>query len=57
MKLQFTTIELTPSKNNDGKFNILISKVKVLDRNGKYVKFAKLNRELLKVLKNLTIEI
>lgn len=55
MKLQFTTIELIPAKFNSN--NILISKVKVLDENGKYIKFAKLNKELLKVLKDVTIEI
>ncbi len=55
IKLQFTTIELIPAKYNSK--NILISKVKVLDENGKYIKFAKLNKELLEVLKNATIEI
>lgn len=57
MKIQIITADLEPSKNNDGKFNILISKVKVMDRNGKYIKFAKLNKDLLKVLKNKTIDI
>jgi len=55
IKLQFTTIELVPAKFNSN--NILISKIKVLDENGKYIKFAKLNNELLGLLKNVTIEL
>ena len=53
-QIQFTTIDLIPAKfGND----IRISKVKLLDMNGKYLKFAKLNNDLIKLLKNITIEI
>jgi hypothetical protein len=46
---EISTIEL---KENDwGKFDLLISKVKVSDKNGKFIKFAKINKELLIALK------
>ena len=54
MKIQIVTAELIPDKY--GK-HIKITKVKVLDSDGKYMKFAKLNTELLEVIKNTTIEI
>ena len=50
MKFEITTIEL--KENEYGKNDLLISKVKVLDDNGKYIKFAKLNESLLNALKN-----
>jgi hypothetical protein len=49
LNFEFTTIEL--EKNKFGKFDLLVSKVKVTDENGKYVKFAKINEHLLSVLK------
>jgi hypothetical protein len=49
LNFEFTTIEL--EKNKHGKFDLLISKVKVLDEKGKYVKFAKINEHLLSALK------
>jgi len=50
MKFEITSIEL--KENEFGKNDLLITKVKVLDDNGKYIKFAKLNEELLKAIKN-----
>lgn len=55
LKFELTSGELVPSEKNDGKFNILITKVKVLDENGKYLKFAKLNEALLKTILKKTI--
>ena len=49
MKFEITTIEL--KENNYGKNDLLVSKVKVMDDNGKYIKFAKINKELLKAMK------
>tara|TARA_R110002126_G_scaffold151298_3_gene298324 strand:- start:410 stop:595 length:186 start_codon:yes stop_codon:yes gene_type:complete len=49
MKFEITTIEL--KENKYGKNDLLISKVKVLDENGKYIKFASINEALLKALK------
>jgi hypothetical protein len=49
MKFEFTTIEL--KENNFGKNDLLISKVKVMDDNGKYIKFARINEALLKAVK------
>lgn len=49
MKFEITTIEL--KKNNFGKNDLLISKVKVMDDNGKYIKFARINEALLKAMK------
>ena len=49
MKFEITTIEL--KENNYGKNDLVISKVKVMDDNGKYIKFAKINKELLKAMK------
>ncbi len=54
MKIQIVSAELIPDKY--GK-HIKITKIKVIDENGKYIKFAKLNGELLEVLKNAIIEI
>ena len=49
MKFEITTIEL--KENNFGKNDLVISKVKVMDDNGKYIKFAKLNEALVKAMK------
>ena len=49
MKFEITTIEL--KENEYGKNDLLISKVKVMDDNGKYIKFAKINKHLLKAMK------
>ena len=39
LKFEFTTIEL--QENEFGKNDLIISKIKVMDENGKYIKFAK----------------
>ena len=49
MKFEITTIEL--KQNNFGKNDLLISKVKVMDDNGKYIKFGTINEALLKAMK------
>ena len=49
MKFKITRIEL--KENEFGKNDLIISQVKVMDDNGKYIKFAKLNEALLKSLK------
>jgi hypothetical protein len=49
MKFEISNIELKP--NNFGKNDLIISKIKVMDDNGKYIKFAKLNESLLKAIK------
>lgn len=57
MKFEITKMEL--KKNEFGKNDLVISMVKVMDDNGKYIKFAKLNEELLKAMKesgNVTIK-
>jgi len=50
LKFEFTTIEL--QENEFGKNDLIISKIKVMDKNGKYIKFAKINKELIQALKN-----
>lgn len=50
LKFEISTIEL--QKNSFGRNDIIISKVKVMDENGKYIKFAKLNEELLQALRD-----
>ena len=50
LKFEFSTIEL--QKNSFGRNDLIISKVKVMDENGKYIKFAKINEELIQALKN-----
>lgn len=50
LKFEFSTIEL--QKNSFGRNDLIISKVKVMDKNGKYIKFAKLNEELLQALRD-----
>tara|TARA_R110001599_G_scaffold14942_2_gene63774 strand:+ start:81 stop:257 length:177 start_codon:yes stop_codon:yes gene_type:complete len=49
MKFEITKIKL--KENEFGKNDLIISQVKVMDDNGKYIKFAKLNEALLKSLK------
>lgn len=53
-KLQIVRIEKVP--DNFGN-NLLIKQVKVMDENGKYIKFAKLNDTLIEVLKNAIIDV
>jgi|688.fasta_scaffold2769987_2 hypothetical protein len=50
LNFEFTTFKL--QKNEFGFNDLLVSKVKVLDENGKYIKFAKINEALLKVIKD-----
>jgi hypothetical protein len=50
-KLNFELTKVDLKKNEFGKFDLLISMVKVLDENGKYIKFAKINEDLLSALK------
>jgi|TARA_R110000796_G_scaffold86364_4_gene186917 hypothetical protein len=49
MRFELTTAEL--KKNSFGKNDILISKVKVTEDDGTFIKFAKLNQALLDALK------
>ena len=49
MNFELTRIEL--KENKFGKKDIIIKQVKVLDDNGKYIKFAKLNDSLILALK------
>ena len=49
-KFEITRFELV--KNSFGKNDIIIKQVKVMDANGKYIKFAKLNEALLKALQD-----
>jgi hypothetical protein len=53
-KIQFTTIKKQPDKYGN---NFVISKIKLMDENGKYIKFAKLNEVMLDVLKETIFEI
>jgi len=46
---EISGIELTP--NGYGKNDIVIKQVKVMDENGKHIKFAKLNEALINALK------
>lgn len=49
MKFEITTIEV--KENQYGKNDLVISKVKVMDDDGKYIKFAKLNEALVEAMK------
>jgi hypothetical protein len=49
-KFEISRMEL--EENEYGKNDIIIKQVKVMTMDGKYVKFAKLNNELLKALKD-----
>jgi hypothetical protein len=53
-KLQITTAELVPDKF--GK-HIKITKVKLMDENNKYIKFIKLDENIIDILKGCFIEI
>jgi len=47
MKVRIKTAELVPDKYG---FHIKITKVGIYDDNGKYIRWAKLNNELLELL-------
>lgn len=49
MKFEISNIELKPNKF--GKNDLIISKIKVMDDQGNYIKFAKLNESLLEAIK------
>ena len=49
MKFEISNIEL--KENSFGKNDLIISKIKVMDDNGNYIKFAKLNESLLEAIK------
>ena len=49
MKFEISNIEL--KENNFGKNDLIISKIKVMDDQGHYIKFAKLNESLLEAIK------
>lgn len=51
IKYSFEISQIELLQNEFGKNDLIISKVKVLDENGKYVKFAKLNQELIEAIK------
>jgi hypothetical protein len=53
-KLQISQTKLVHDAN--GSF-VKIEKVKLMDEKGKYIKFAKLNEDLLNYLRNAIIEI
>lgn len=53
MKFEISRIELQPNKF--GKNDLLIKQVKVMDDNGKYIKFAKLNDALIDAIKEAKI--
>lgn len=53
-KIQFTSAKLVPDKYGN---NIQITKIKLMDSNDKYLKFAKLNGHMLDILSELTIDI
>lgn len=48
-KFEITRMELV--ENRFGKNDIIIKQVKVMDANGKYIKFAKLNDSLIQAIK------
>ena len=49
MEFEITRMELKP--NAYGKSDIIVKQVKVMDDEGNYIKFAKLNEQLLQALK------
>jgi hypothetical protein len=49
MQFEITKMELQPNKF--GKNDLLIKQVKVMDDDGKYIKFAKLNDALIDAIK------
>ena len=48
-RFEFTRMEL--QKNELGKNDLLIKQVKLMDENGKYIKFTKINEEFIQALK------
>ncbi len=50
MKFEISKIKLV--KNSYGQNDLVISQVKVMDNDGSYIKFAKLNNSLLNALKD-----
>ena len=50
MKFEITTMDLI--ENQFGKNDLVISKVKVMDDDGRYIKFAKLNEALVEAMKD-----
>jgi hypothetical protein len=53
MKFEITEMEL--QANEFGKNDILIKKVKVMDDEGNYIKFAKLNEALLDAIRSAQV--
>lgn len=53
MDYKFEISRMKLQKNEFGKNDIIISQVKVMDKDGKYIKFAKLNEDLLQALKEV----
>ena len=49
INFEFSKIEL--KENEHGKNDLIVSMVKLTDKDGKYIKFAKINEELLSALK------
>ena len=54
-KYQFEITRMELVQNKFGKQDIMITQVKVMDENGKYIKFAKLNEALLSAIKEAGI--
>lgn len=50
MRFEISRMELI--KNSFGKNDLIIRQIKVMDNNGKYIKFARLNDALIDALKN-----
>jgi hypothetical protein len=50
MMFEISKIKLV--KNHYGKNDLVISQVKVMNNDGSYIKFAKLNSELIKAIKD-----
>jgi hypothetical protein len=53
-KLQIVRIEKIPDQYGNA---LIIKQVKVMDENGKYIKFAKLNDSLIEILKKSIIDV
>lgn len=51
MKYRFESTRMELQKNELGKNDLLIKQVKLMDENGKYIKFTKINEELIQALK------
>ena len=50
MEYTFEIVRWELKQNEHGKNDLVIKQVKVLDQNGKYVKFAKLNESLINAM-------